>query len=452
VTDTLPADWAYVDNSTTITFPNGSQSSGDAADPLVAGQTLTWDLDQDMGPGQALTVTFEAETTGIPVGRYTINQAQAVGTRGPSIFSASDSAVVTLSDLAVRKTSSVGGSGVQAGDALTYTIVTTNIGGAPQGGIAISDTVPLGTSYVSGTCQVDGIQTVRDEFNELQFDNDDGTRDWSGAWQTNGRVEVREDSGEEFVLQVGGLDGWNVVNGSAWRLADLSGAGSAVLSFDYRRDDLEADNTFYIGVSSDGVSTWDVLESLTGGHDGSYQSTSSDVTPYVSDNTAIGFQSDFSGWLFEQDTMFVDNVEIRFQTTAPGGSPPGLVTAADGYDLTPGGSMIVTFRVTADAPPPIRSRRARQRRLGNQRPAVGHAQGQHHRSDPSYDRVAGRLHGGAPRRRDPRQLGDDDGDRQRGLQPLSSDVARWSIHHAKRDPHPAPDARGSLGRRLHLAG
>jgi hypothetical protein len=210
--------------------------------------------------------------------------------------------------------------------------------------------------------------SVRDQFTTIAFDNNDGTVDWADAWQESesdgpdlGVVQVLEGAGEAYALRVGYLlsIGWFVYggNGSAWRVADLSEAATATLSFEYRRSALEAGDVYYVEVSSDGGLSWVVLGTLSDGSDDTYQSLSYDITSYLSGNTAVRFRSDFtshlSGFLeIDRDVVYVDNVRVRFPGTDPCGSPPNLVSASDRYDLEPDEAMTVTFQVTVDDPPP----------------------------------------------------------------------------------------------------
>lgn len=62
VVDTLPANWTYVTDSATITFPNLTQVAGASANPTVALPTLTWpsSLLGSMQPNQRITITFRA--------------------------------------------------------------------------------------------------------------------------------------------------------------------------------------------------------------------------------------------------------------------------------------------------------------------------------------------------------------------------------------------------------
>ncbi|MEM7345644.1 MAG: hypothetical protein AAF485_15485, partial [Chloroflexota bacterium] len=60
VTDTLPSQWSYITNSTTITFPDSSTTN---LEPTIDSQTLTWNLNQTLEANEDLWVTFKAQLT-----------------------------------------------------------------------------------------------------------------------------------------------------------------------------------------------------------------------------------------------------------------------------------------------------------------------------------------------------------------------------------------------------
>lgn len=203
VVDTLPAGWQYVNNSATITLADKTTSS---ANPTIAGQTLTWSsaLLGGMAANQNITITFTARTTqAFNVGDLTMNQVVATGTRTvgglTQTFVTSDFAFNTYaasnSSLTVAKSSCVLGTScttltdpLYPGNSFTYKVQVTNPASstANQTGIAISDPLPSGVSYVAGsgsvTCQM--ASNVRDEFAAVAYTNNgpNNTASWSGAW------------------------------------------------------------------------------------------------------------------------------------------------------------------------------------------------------------------------------------------------------------------------------
>jgi hypothetical protein len=94
------------------------------------------------------------------------------------------------------------------------------------------------------------------------------------------------------------------------READLSGAGTALLTFDYRRSRLdEPDDKVSVEVSGDGGGSWYTLEEFTGpDNDVAYLSSSHDISSFIAPNTRIRFIS--SALLDKQDDVFFDNVQI----------------------------------------------------------------------------------------------------------------------------------------------
>jgi uncharacterized repeat protein (TIGR01451 family) len=149
VFDTMPAGWTFVDDSATITAPNGSTVSGNSADPSIAGQQLTWNLNQNMTPNQTLTITYRAITTGAAPAGYNQNNYSATGTRlsGAQIFSPQANAFVFLAPLTIDKDTTT--PNVTAGGVATYVITLTNYGPAAQTNVTLNDVLSAGFTYAS---------------------------------------------------------------------------------------------------------------------------------------------------------------------------------------------------------------------------------------------------------------------------------------------------------------
>ena len=220
VTDTLPANWAITAGTTTITRPDLTTLSGPAAEPTVAGQTLTWSTGQTGGSmdlNQEITIRFTAHTTAVfATGTLSQNRVQAAGTRTFSgvtqTFTATDFVYVISEGTAgttvgITKTSSVPGTTpVYPGDTLTYTTTVTNPAGSGTTltGVTLFDAMPIGVTYVPNSGLLTGCtQTlnVRDEFFSAAYNNNGpgATADWATDWTetdslgggaTNGLVQV----------------------------------------------------------------------------------------------------------------------------------------------------------------------------------------------------------------------------------------------------------------------
>lgn len=161
----------------------------------------------------------------------------------------------------------------------------------------------------SGSCD----STFRDEFNLEQYDQNDGTLSWATNWEETGEttdpeaddIRIKNDV-SDFQLMVRD-DGQTV-----WREADLTGAASATLSFDYRRENLSGSGDYVaIEVSYNGGSSWTELDRFTGtADDVSYASTSYELDAVsLSANTRIRFLTPGSG-MDNSNKVWFDNVQI----------------------------------------------------------------------------------------------------------------------------------------------
>ena len=124
---------------------------------------------------------------------------------------------------------------------------------------------------------------------------------------TSGDVQVANDeSNYQLRIQDNDNGGEDVE-----READLSGASSATLTFDYRRQGLDNTNDYVkVEISANGASgPWtEIARFEGGGTDSSYQPFSQDISGYISGNTRIRFIS--SPDMGNTDIVWFDNVEI----------------------------------------------------------------------------------------------------------------------------------------------
>jgi len=172
------------------------------------------------------------------------------------------------------------------------------------------------------------LATVRDEFDTVAFDNNDGTQPWATDWEELGESTdpssglVRVESG---ALRIGASSESNITGRGAVRGADLSGATSATLSFDFRRSFSDSGGgAVLLEISNDGGSSWSPIETydlVT--NDPGFIPESFDVTPFISADTRIRFIG--LGEVQENTFFRVDNVQIEFTNTnnAPVLSPTG---------------------------------------------------------------------------------------------------------------------------------
>lgn len=129
------------------------------------------------------------------------------------------------------------------------------------------------TNCGGGSCD----DTFRDEFNARSFSGSDGTLNWTGNWQevgesngpTSGDIQVTNDE-SNYQLRIRDND-----NGGEGveREVNISGASSATLTFDYRREGLDNANDYVkVEISSNGASgPWTEIARFQGsGTDSSY--------------------------------------------------------------------------------------------------------------------------------------------------------------------------------------
>lgn len=143
---------------------------------------------------------------------------------------------------------------------------------------------------------VGNAETVRDNFVDRLYSNNDGTVNWSGDWvevdgqgggPTGGNVWITGGSDElrlEDRPNTGGQP-------SATREANLLGASIATFSFDWRTTGgVDASDAIVVEVSADGGGAWTILETFTGLVGANSGSRSYDITAYASANTQIRFR------------------------------------------------------------------------------------------------------------------------------------------------------------------
>ena len=260
---------------------------------------------------------------------------------------------------------------VAPGQELTYTLTITNPDSVNHTGITVTDAVPAGTTYVPGSTQITaptatGSATYRDEFpvdNSYAGNNStpSGTS-WSGNWievgesdgAGGGRVEVRDDSppGTSYAARIE-REGYGLR-----RQADLSAFDSATVSFDIRRENVEA-SVLIVEMGASASGDWYEVARFTGGNPsggvGTTQVTDSSYASYsfavpsdaITSTTNVRFRE-----TNDRDNFYIDNVEIeaiaRSEETFAGGAPPTLAT---GLELRPDETATITFKVTVNLLP-----------------------------------------------------------------------------------------------------
>ncbi|MGI9517995.1 MAG: DUF4347 domain-containing protein, partial [Pirellulaceae bacterium] len=165
---------------------------------------------------------------------------------------------------------------------------------------------------------------ILDEFNAFTYSGNDGTVNWSGDW-------IESDSGGPNggdIIVLGSLELYirtNQLNDDIFRVADLSGATSATLTFD-------TNNTLFgaaqvVAEVRTGTGTWTVLDTFDATNPG-IAANSHDLTPFMAADTQIRFRV-----AAQQNSavITIDNVRIEFEG-ATSNSPPTDI-APDSFNI-----------------------------------------------------------------------------------------------------------------------
>jgi uncharacterized repeat protein (TIGR01451 family) len=164
---------------------------------------------------------------------------------------------------------------------------------------------PSDSNSIHITCEVRGWDNFRDQFGSANWNNSNGSIDWSGSsW-------IRENDSANEIFITGGVlrfDTGAVANASIKRAANLSGRSSATLSFTLDRNSGGGSSgNLKVQISGDGGSTWTDLETFSSNPNGATQSY--DITAYIASNTTVRFIT--VGALTGSRQWDIDNVDIR---------------------------------------------------------------------------------------------------------------------------------------------
>lgn len=157
-------------------------------------------------------------------------------------------------------------------------------------------------------------ETVRDEFTQISYQNNFGTKTWGSDW-----IEYDPDGG-------GGATGGYVRISTGGRLtfhylwyeyirrsANLAGSTQAILRFDWQTVGLDPGDKLSVQVSKDGISPFVEIGTLTGTQTGSF---SYDISAYISQNTTIRL-GNFSQFMEYGEYIYIDNLQMAFNSICP---------------------------------------------------------------------------------------------------------------------------------------
>ena len=346
LTDVLPGG---------LQFVSAAPSTG-SYDPA----TGVWTVGS-IGAGTSATLGITADVTG----SGTITNTVAVAAVDQAdIDATNDTASIdinaTVPDLSAIKSADVTGP-VSAGDVITYTIEITNSGTADQTDIEVDDALPPGTAYVAESTSVAGFDlqtgpastgasttssatianactspitrflTVPDAVTisdvNLGFNA-------THVWRSDIRVELTSPAGTTVRLMNGdqgdSLDNYDVLLDDESSTPLNDGTNDTVASPYYDRG----------GVPDSPLSAFDGQNAA-----GTWTLTVCDTYPSSDDGTFNRAELFISGTATGAVPTTLDNIPGGPVGDLASGTPPSMVTAADGLDLAPGDAMTVTYQV-----------------------------------------------------------------------------------------------------------
>ena len=209
---------------------------------------------------------------------------------------------------------------------------------------ATPTTAPLGGTIADNFDDANGASTG--------FAGSDGSLPWAGKWSNPGQIFVQVFDNwckAGYCLRIYG----NSVNAVSTRQANLSGASSATLTFDYARFEGSAGNAS-VQFSSDGV-TYQTIDNLPT----QYPATARTYTipaAYLTANFALRFVATNNSGLTD---LYFDNVVITLLGGTPAPTPTPTTTVATATPTTPTATAptattpTVTPTATPQGTPPV---------------------------------------------------------------------------------------------------
>lgn len=144
-------------------------------------------------------------------------------------------------------------------------------------------------------------QTYGDTFSTQEYDRNDGTANWATDWIESGDTD-NGPTAEYVQIQSNQLYMYWLWTEDIRRTANLTGATSATLSFDYTTSSLGGTRQLGVFVSNNGGTSFVQIATLSGS--GTF---TQDITAYVASNTVIRFAKSNANWNSD-DNAFIDNV------------------------------------------------------------------------------------------------------------------------------------------------
>jgi subtilisin family serine protease len=150
------------------------------------------------------------------------------------------------------------------------------------------------------------VEMVADSFSARLYDRHDGTQMWAGPW-----VEVNDDGKPDAGHIKVDHDQlmFEDKDRGIQRIVDLASASSALLRFDYWRDNMDDDDAYVtVQVSNNGGAAWSTLTVIASAEDEREHSIELDLTPHMSAQTVLRFFTSYD----MQGKLWVDDFAVEY--------------------------------------------------------------------------------------------------------------------------------------------
>ncbi|SHJ53027.1 Calx-beta domain-containing protein [Pseudozobellia thermophila] len=181
-------------------------------------------------------------------------------------------------------------------------------------------------------------ETYRDNFSTVSYSNNDGSSNFSTDWIETGDTNAGP-TNEYIRIRNNRLELYYIWSETVRRSANLNGATSAILSFDYRAISLTGGRALGVQVSNNGGASYATVGTISGSNNSG--TFSQDISGYISATTTVRYIRSGFNWN-NNDYAYIDN----FQITA---TFPASIPIMEINDVTideDGGNAILTVRHT----------------------------------------------------------------------------------------------------------
>jgi len=156
-------------------------------------------------------------------------------------------------------------------------------------------------------------ETFRDNFSNVSYSNNNGSSNFSTNWIETGDTD-NGPTDRYIKIDNNRLELYYLWSENIRRSVDLSGASSAILSFDWRSISLGGNRSLDVEISNNGGVSYTSIGTITGNNNSG--TFNQNITSYISATTTVRFSRTNSNWR-DDDYAFIDNFQISAVYPAP---------------------------------------------------------------------------------------------------------------------------------------